>query len=101
MIRWNSDASMVGPVVAILVWCVVLWACAASGGCSLSRWEAEDGHSKVNHGLTVRFGTVFYIGDDRGGYTEADWTASGEQDKEITGFVFPERYPTTQPAVGE
>lgn len=57
-------------------------------GCTLSRWEAEDGHSRVNHGLTIRFGTVFYIGDDRGGYTEADWAASGEG-----------REPTTQPAV--
>lgn len=65
---------LIGPVLVALA-LLLVWTCS----CSLSRWEAEDGHSKGYHGLTIRFGTSIYIGDDKGGYTEADWTASGEQ----------------------
>jgi hypothetical protein len=73
---------LIGPaLVALAVLLTVIC------GCTLSRWEAEDGHSKVNHGLTIRFGTVFYIGDDRGGYTEADWSAAGEGSKATTQSV--------------
>ncbi len=84
MIHWPKQVPppLIGPALVILA--VLLTVVC---GCTLSRWEAEDGHSKVNHGLTIRFGTVFYIGDDKGGYTEADWTASGEGAE-----------PTTQPA---
>jgi len=46
-------------------------------GCSLSRWEAENGHTRVRHGLVIRFGTELYIGDDGHGETAADWTAEG------------------------
>lgn len=83
MIHWHKQAPLIGPaLVALAVLLTVIC------GCSVSRWETEDGHSKVNHGLTIRFGTEIYIGDAQGGYTEADWTASGEG-AEPTTIVFP------------
>ena len=83
--KWGSDAALlpVGIVLFVIGLLALAWTC----GCSLSRWEAEDGHTKVRHGLVIRFGTEIYIGDDGHGETEADWTASGERAE-----------PSTQPA---
>ena len=76
---FHREASSIGLWLVVLV-LVLTWAC----GCSITRWKAEDGHSRVNHGLTLRWGTTLYIGDE-GGYTEVDWFAQGEKS------------PTTQP----
>ncbi len=79
-IEWATWASAV--VVALL--------CAAAllmlPGCSITRWEAEDGRTEVRHGLTIRLGWEFYIGDDGQGFTEGNWTAAKDPE------------PTAQPA---
>lgn len=49
-------------------------------GCSTTRWKAEDGTTKVRHGLVIRSGWELYIGDDGHGETTAKWGAEGGSD---------------------
>ncbi len=62
-----------GLAVLLCVACLPL-------GCSDTRWKAEDGTTEVWHGLEIRFGTTFYIGDGGKGKTTAQWTAEGGSD---------------------
>ena len=71
---FHREASSIGLWLVALV-LVLTWAC----GCSMTRWEAEDGHSTVRHGLVIMWGTTLYIGDGGRGETTAKWSASGEK----------------------
>jgi len=79
---FHREASLIGPALVGLA-LLLAW---LGSGCSMTRWEAEDGHSTVRHGLVIMWGTTLYIGDGGRGETTAKWSASGE------------KVPTTQPA---